>query len=161
MITVKSKSNFSFRKLLNNFDKIFDGYFSGEYKHLAQDARVAINRGVRPILKKTTKHVRKHGLSPRVPFPTAGVKPLLHTGNLLSSIRAKKDGVEMLEYGSHHLTGFTVGKNKFADRFNFTGKKVPARNPFLTPTGKVRDKKGRQKRLIARINRAWRTKGRF
>ena len=50
-ITTKATSNFSFRKLVNAFDEVFDGYMEGSYEDLAQSARDNVENytGIAPL----------------------------------------------------------------------------------------------------------------
>ena len=54
-ITTKATSNFSFRKLANAFDEVFDGYMEDSYEDLAQNARDNIKNstGIRKLTKGT------------------------------------------------------------------------------------------------------------
>ena len=63
-ITTKATSNFSFRKLANAFDEVFDGYMEDSYEDLAQNARDNIRNstGIRK-LTKGTEAIRRKGLS--------------------------------------------------------------------------------------------------
>ena len=166
-ITTKATSNFSFRKLANAFDEVFDGYIEDSYEDLAQNARDNIKNstGIAP-LRESSKYIRRKGYSPKgYGGKTTSTKPLVWTGNLLRSIKATKDGVQAVGYLKHHMEGYTVSGGKFADKFNFTGKKVVSRNPFFTgaesnnlnPSFKKGDEK-RLEKLIKKINRVWRTK---
>lgn len=169
-ITTKATSNFSFRKLADAFDEVFDGYMEDSYEDLAQSARDNIKNstGIAP-LKESSKYIRRKGYSPKgYGGKTTSTKPLVWTGNLLRSIKATKNGVQAVGYLKHHMEGYTVGGGKFADKFNFKGKKVKPRNPFftnITESGKGGNlkagfKKGAEKRmsaLIKKINKVWRT----
>ena len=170
-ITTKATSNFSFKKLADAFDEVFDGYMEDSYEDLAKNARENIKNstGIRQ-LKGFTKAARRNGWSKKgYGRKTSNETPLLHTGNLLRSIKATKNGVQVVGYAKYHMDGFKVVKNDWTKRF-FTKKgynklptKVAPRNPFFTDKGNVRAgfKKGdekRQKELIKRINKVWRTK---
>ena len=166
-ITTKATSNFSFRKLANAFDEVFDDYIEDSYEDLAQNARDNIKNstGIRKLTQGTIA-IRRKGLSKKgYGGATTSTTPLLHTGNLLRSIKATKNGVTMVDYGKHHMDGFTIVENKWTKRYTPTIKYliVPPRNPFLTKSGNVKPgfKKGAEKRmqeLIKKINRVWRTK---
>ena len=164
-ITTKATSNFSFRKLANAFDEVFDGYIEDSYEDLAQNARDNIKNstGIRKLTQGTIA-IRKKGLS-RKRARTDGTTPLIHTGSLLASIKATPDGVQMASYGKYHMDGFTIVENKWTKRFapRAIGKVVKPRNPFFTTKGNVKPgfKKGADRRmeeLIKKINRVWRTK---
>ena len=166
-ITTKATSNFSFRKLANAFDEVFDGYMEDSYEDLAQNARDNIKNstGIRK-LTKGTEAIRRKGLSKKgYGMATTNTTPLLHTGNLLRSIKATKNGIQVVGYAKYHMDGFTIVENKWTKRFapKAIGKVVKPRNPFFTAKGNVKPgfKKGAEKRmqeLIKKINRVWRTK---
>jgi len=165
-ITTKATSNFSFRKLANAFDEVFDDYMEDSYEDLAQNARDNIKNstGIRKLTQGTIA-IRRKGLSKKgYGGATTSTTPLLHTGNLLRSIKATKDGVSMVGYGKHHMDGFTIVENKWTKRFapRAIGKVVKPRNPFFTAKGNVKPgfKKGADRRmqeLIKKINKTWRT----
>ena len=96
---------------------------------------------------------------------TTNTTPLLHTGKLLRSIKATKNGIQVVGYAKYHMDGFTIVENKWTKRFapRAIGKVVKPRNPFFTAKGNVKPgfKKGADRRmeeLIKKINRVWRTK---
>ena len=166
-ITTKATSNFSFRKLADKFDEVFDDYMEDSYEDLAQSARDTITsgKGLKPI-STGTKALRKRGFYSRGKKiePTSGTLPLLHTGKLLRSIKATKEGVSMVGYAQYHLDEHEIVENKWTKRYTPTIKYliVPPRNPFLTKSGNVKPgfKKGAEKRmdaLIKKINKVWRT----
>ena len=168
-VTTKAKSNFSFRKLADKFDEVFDDYMEDSYEDLAQSARDTITsgKGLKP-LSTGTKALRKRGFYSRGKKikPTSGTLPLLHTGKLLRSIKATKDGVDIIGYAKYHLGEHEVVQpSKWVKRYAPTIQYliVPPRNPFLTKTGGLKPafKKGsdkRMKELIKTINKVWRTK---
>ena len=166
-ITTKATSNFSFRKLANALDDVLDGYFADSYEDLAQSARDTIisGKGLKP-LSKGTKELRKKGFyGKNRKAPTNNPRPLVHTGKLLSSIKATKEGVDMVGYAKYHLEEHEIVENKWTKRFapRAIGKVVKPRNPFFTAKGNVKPgfKKGAEKRmdaLIKKINKVWRTK---
>ena len=164
-IKTRATSNFSFKKLLDNLDDVVGDYFEDSYEDLAESARNAIKNstGLRKLTKGTIE-IRKKGLSKKgFGMPTTSTTPLLHTGNLLRSIKATKKGVEMVDYGKHHMEGFTIVENKWTKKFapRAIGKQVKPRNPFFTNKGNLKKDftKGREKRvenLIKKINKVWR-----
>ena len=164
-ITTKATSNFSFRKLVNAFDEVFDGYMEDSYEDLAKFARDNIKNStdIRP-LTEGTKAIRRKGLSLKR-GKTNGTTPLIHTGSLLASIKATPDGVQMADYGKYHMEGFTISsKNGWNQRFTpkAIGDKIRPRNPFFTKSNNLKPsfKKGaekREKELIKKINRVWST----
>jgi len=164
-IKTRATSNFSFRKLLDALDDVVDDYFDDSYEELAESARNAIKNstGLRKLTKGTIE-IRKKGLSKKgFGMKTTSTKPLLHTGNLLRSIKATKKGVQMADYGRHHMEGFEIVENAWTKRFapKAIGKNVKPRNPFFTGKGNLKKDftKGREKRiqnLIKKINKVWR-----
>ena len=110
------------------------------YEDLAKNARENIKNstGIRK-LTKGTQEIRRKGLSPKR-GKTSSTKPLIHTGSLLASIKATKDGVQMAEYGKYHMDGFTIVENKWTRKFtpNAIGRVVKPRNPFFTDKGNLK-----------------------
>lgn len=73
-------------------------------------------------LRDSTKYIRKWRGNRENP-------PLIETGKLLNSIKATKTGIEMEDYGQHHLDGYKIKANKFTKKWNIkAGTNVPARN---------------------------------
>ena len=164
-IKTRATSNFSFKKLLDNLDDIVGDYFEDSYEDLAESARNAIKNstGLRKLKKRTIKIKKKRLYKKGLCMPTTNKNTLLHTGNLLRSIKATKKGVEMVDYGKHHMEGFTIVENKWTKKFapRAIGKQVKPRNPFFTNKGNLKKDftKGREKRvenLIKKINKVWR-----
>ena len=156
------KSNFSFSKLANRVDDIIENYMDKSKNSLALSARETIKSGNLKKLKPSTLHIRKHGLSPKR-GKTSSTKPLIHTGSLLSTIKATDDGVEMAGYGRHHLNDYKIVSNSWTRAFipNAIGTTVPARNPFFTSKGNTRGEynkreKQHKKVLYKQLNRAMR-----
>ena len=132
---VSFKSNFSFRKLSQKFDKVMEDSNFSIISDLAEATAKNISDGNLRALSPNTLELRRRGLST---FPghnkskqtdTQG-KPLLYTGALRDSIKATKDGIEMLEYGVEHNEGFNTPEGKF----------VPSRNFIVGTKGLKRDK---------------------
>ena len=162
-ITTKATSNFSFRKLANAFDEVFDDYMEDSYEDLAEFARENIRNSTQIApLEESSKYVRRKGISPKgYGMATTRTKPLVWTGNLLRSIKATKGGVQAVDYLKYHMKGYTVSNKGLGKKMNFGGKKVPPRNPFFTELGNLKQnfKKGankRMERLIKKINKVWR-----
>ncbi len=132
---VSFKSNFSFKKLALKFDKVMEDNNFNIISNFAEATAKNISDGNLRALSPNTLELRRRGLST---FPghnqskktdTEG-KPLLYTKALRDSIKATKDGIEMLEYGVEHNEGFNTPEGKF----------VPSRN-FIVGTEKLkRDK---------------------
>ena len=152
-ITTKATSNFSFRKLANALDDVLDGYFADSYEDVAQSARDIITSGktLRKLKSRNEKERRDGTYGKNKKLPTGDMRPLHHTGKLLRSIKATKQGISVIGYAKHHIEGHSAGKTL-----------IPPRNPFFTESENLRAdaKKGaekRMKRLIRNINKVWRT----
>ena len=142
--------DFDFGKLAKRVNRMTDTLLVGLSRSFAKGSKEAIKNKdfENKTLEDSTLYVRKKGLSPRHRVPFRGKNPLRHSGTLFKSIKVKggKEKVngknkkvrflEMAHYGKYHIEGYTVGSNKFADRMNFTGEKVPARN-FLKADKKI------------------------
>ena len=136
--SVKTSSNFSFRKLGSKLqdvlgkhnDKIIDG--------LAQMTKRNISEGKLRGLSQNTLEIRRRGLSTfsgHNPSPTSETRPLLYSKRLFNSIKATKDGIEMMDYALEHNDGFNTPE----------GKSVPARSFIAGEKELDRDKKGLEK----------------
>ena len=106
-------------------------------KSTATGIKTSLETGSFEPLSKTTIDIRKSGASPNAGnIATGSTKPLIHTGSLRDSIKAKKEGVEMFRYGAYHNAGYTTKHNAFTGYyFKKTGiqlanQRVPAR-PFI------------------------------
>ena len=131
------RTTFSFAKLANNIENILEKYSANYGKASAVGIKTALQTGSYKPLSETTLDIRKRGISPNAGMVATGsAKPLIHTGELLRSIKAKKDGVQMFKYGIYQNEGFATKHNAFTGAyFKETGKqianqKVPAR-PFI------------------------------
>ena len=107
-------------------------------------AKDTIKSGKLKKLSPGTLYIRKHGLSPKRPYKSNSKTPLLHTGNLLASIKVVDEGISMAGYGKYHLQDYTIVGNKFTDYMQkahsmyMVGTRVPARNPFFNPKGNLK-----------------------
>ena len=164
-IKTRATSNFRFSKLLDAFDDVFDSYFEQSYEDLAQSARNTIKNstGLRKLTKGTVELRKRNAYRKNKGVGSTSNTPLLHTGKLLKSIKATKDGVEAEDYLQYHIDGHTIGNSKWAKRNapKAIGKEVKPRNPFFTAKGNFRKDftKGREKRaekLIKKIDKVWR-----
>ena len=166
MITVKGSSNFSFKKLDNALDQIFDTFFETDFnKDMAKSVRETIKtgKGLRRITAGT-KAIRKKGLSTKPGQKgkkSSRTTPLYHTGNLLRSIKATKDGVSIIDYAKYHIEGHEVVENKWTKMHtpSIIYLKIPPRNPFLTPKGNLRrnftvGNNKRLKKVVAKMKKA-------
>jgi hypothetical protein len=135
-IKTRATSNFSFRKLADAFDEVFDDFLEKDFAEDAIKSAKEIIKGgkTRELLPSTIKRRRRRG--------TGGTTPLYETGNLYRSLKKVKGGIEMANYGIHHQKGFRVGKTK-----------VPPRR-FISGEGLMSAKT--MENLIKKINKAWR-----
>ena len=131
------KTTFDFGKLSGKIEKIIENYSTNYGKASAVGIKQAIETGTYKKLSETTIDIRKRGISPNAgEIATGSTKPLIHTGELLRSIKPKKDGVELFKYGLYQNEGYTTAHNAFTGAYyKETGKqlakqKVPAR-PFI------------------------------
>ena len=137
LVKLQIKTTFDFGKLAGKIENIIEKYSSNFSKGSASGIKQSLETGSFKSLSDTTIDIRKRGISPNASGVATGSKqPLIHTGRLRDSIKAKKDGVEMLKYGVYQNAGFTTRHNAFTGAyFKETGKqiakqKVPAR-PFI------------------------------
>ena len=107
------RTTFDFGKLAQQMPKILEKHTQRTARSSATGAREAIDKGVRPPLKKSTLERRKRA-------GTGGSKPLFETGALHRSIRGTSEGLEMNTYGLYHHQGHSKGH-------------FPAR-PFIQPS---------------------------
>jgi hypothetical protein len=134
LYNVHYKSNFSFKKIKDNIDKILNESVVDISTEFAKKSKENIDKGLNPELKASTLNARDLGLSsfsghnPK-PSPNNDI-PLRYTDRLYDSIKGTKKGVEAVSYALEHEKGFqgTTGR-------------VPAR-PFLA---KSIDKKNYEK----------------
>ena len=100
-MNLQIKMNFSFNKLNRNLQKIIKSSIFDVAKDSEEQSKKAIDSGLAPALSKSTIALRKwknkKGIASGV-----GTKPLKFTGALYDSIKATKDGLEMLKYGIYH-----------------------------------------------------------
>lgn len=87
-------------------------------KAFADSIRNNIKNGDFAPLSETTIFIRERGLSPNSGYSkTSSKKPLIHTGNLLNSIKETETGVSMAHYGKYHLEDQTISANGFTSWF--------------------------------------------
>ena len=136
----KISTTFDFGKLLRNLDRVFDKNMDARKRMFSENAKEIIKGGRFKKLRPGTQYIRRHGLSPKR-GKTSSTKPLIHTGNLLASIKPNEEGVQFASYGKHHLEDYVIVDNKFTDYMEkahsmfMVGTTVPARN-FLPITAK-------------------------
>ncbi len=123
-MNLQMKMNFSFNKLNRNLNKIIKSSIFDIAKDSEEQSKKAIDSGLTPPLKKSTIALRKWKNEKGIASGT-GTKPLKFTGALYNSIKATKDGLEMLKYGIYH--------NR---KDGFQPKKIP------THKGMIQNKKG-------------------
>ena len=138
MITVTTKSNFSFSKLAKNFNKVVDSTLEAAAKDSAEQSRINIDNSRTHIdtpmkkLSSSTLFARKRGIywegdgktirtsvgKQWKPTPIkkglknkGGDMPLMYTGSLYNSIKANKKTLSMLKYGEKHNQGYAVNGN--------------------------------------------------
>ena len=87
-------------------------------RSFADRIRNNIENGNFEDLSDTTIFIRERGLSPNSGYSkTSSRKPLIHTGNLLRSIKETETGVSMASYGQYHLQEQTIARNGFTNWF--------------------------------------------
>ena len=147
---IKFKTNFSFPKLLTNLDKIVDNALNNAAKNSSNktQSNIVASKDIHgapfePLAERTLS-IRDRGLftegdgeikrtgnvkrfTPKFVKKDLGKpksnNPLHYTGNLLDSIKAKKNTMTMAGYGKLHHEGYDVDGN-------VNDWKVPAR-PFI------------------------------
>ena len=153
---LKTTVNFDFGKLANKLPKLIEDHTHRVAVSSADRAKEAIDSGKFEPLKDSTVEIRAKGQSPSSGMTkTSSIKPLVHTGRLRDSIKATKDGLEMLAYGQAHYQGGKTSNNKFTKQFNMVGKNRPARN-FLNQGMKLarNDISKLTKTLVKKIKQA-------
>tara|TARA_R100000664_G_scaffold8690_1_gene14347 strand:+ start:1056 stop:1520 length:465 start_codon:yes stop_codon:yes gene_type:complete len=93
--------NFSFNKLNRNLNKIIKSSIFDIAKDSEKQSKKAIDSGLTPPLAKSTISIRRWKNKKGIASGT-GTKPLKFTGALYNSIKATKEGLEMLKYGIYH-----------------------------------------------------------
>ncbi len=148
MLNLKITKTYSISKLLRNFDNLIDKTLAASAKDTEEASKMNIDSSYNFIsdtamqpLAAATKKVRAEGYywegktQPPDLFGNTKVKlkenltnkggdmPLLYTGNLYNSIKAKDKKLSMAGYGAKHNKGYqrTFAKKK---------KRIPAR-PFI------------------------------
>lgn len=143
----KISTTFDFGKLLKNLDKVFEKNMDARKEIFVKGAREIIKGGKLRKNKKSTLLLKGEGLirgnrrihSPKRPksLSTGSTKPLIHSGNLLASIKSNEEGIQFAEYGAFHLNDYQIKSNWFTDTFlkSAIGNTVKKRN-FLPITEK-------------------------
>ncbi len=143
---IKFKTNFSFPKLLTNLDKIVDKTLGNAAKSSSNKTKsnIELSKNIKGApfepLSDTTLAARQRGIfwegdgrgrkgeffQPTILKTlgkTSSKTPLKYSGNLLKSIKAKKNTMTMAGYGKLHHEGYDVDGS-------FSDWSVPAR-PFI------------------------------
>ena len=133
----KIEVNFDFGNLLNKLDNILEENMNKRKNLVANGAKEIIRSGKLRKNTKGTLALRKKGVAKG--GKSSSTLPLIHTGNLLKSIKKNNEGIEFLHYGEHHLSNFIIRENKWTKKFvpNAIHKVVKKRN-FLPITPKNR-----------------------
>ena len=146
--TIKTtlKTNFSFKKLADNIEKVFEGV-SDDFGLVAENSlKENIDDAKYVPLTKFTMRKRRQGLgwNGKKVSPTNSKIPLRQTDTLYDSLtyNKKTKSINMMAYGFKHNRGFE----------NPNGDKVPAR-PFIEPSLK-NVKKDLKVELTNKIKRA-------
>lgn len=133
------KTNFDFGKLADQMPKIFREYKTEYAKGTEQGSKENIDKGLKPVLRESTKQIRKAR-------DISSVQPLKASGNLYNSIKSNSSQLKFLKYGQYHREGFTpkkiptkVNNNNFFLVNNKKNISVPARD-FVGITNKTRNK---------------------
>jgi hypothetical protein len=137
MIQVKVKSNFSFSKLADNINKVFDETLKAAAKDSEEKTKFNIDKSITPTgipmkrLNDATLSARSRGIywegnskterqgnaTKVTPDGKKGLrnkfkdKPLKYTGKLYDSIKAKDKKLSMVRYGKKQNDGYSVSGN--------------------------------------------------
>jgi|LUMV01.1.fsa_nt_gb phage gpG-like protein len=115
-LKIKNKTNFSFGKAISELKNNQKQYLGRMSKDVVKEAKHRIEKSVfqapRP-LTQFTKDMRKKGKywgnKYGEQYKTDSGVPLVHTGRLYKSIKAKDKGVQMIEYAKTHNDGWDSG----------------------------------------------------
>ena len=143
------KINFSFGKLLRNLDKILEENMNKRKNLFAGGAKEIIRSGKLRKNTKGTLALRKKGVAKG--GKSSSTLPLIHTGNLLNSIKTTEKGVEFAKYGENHLSNFIIRENKWTKKFvpNAIMKVVKKRNFLpITPKGRYGGTIGKRMKML-------------
>ena len=144
---VRFKSNISFRKLSQKFDKVMEDSNFGIISDFAEATAKNISDGNLRALSPNTLELRRRGLSTfpgHNPKPTTETRPLLYSKRLFNSIKGTKEGLEIMDYGLIHQEGFTTNEG-----FN-----VPPREFIATLSDDKKSLENVEKRVVNRIEKA-------
>ena len=149
-VKLQVKTTFDFGKLARKMPDILKHYGNVGAKALAADARRMIQQGKLPNVTEGTMEIAKKNWTNKSSHRGSGARKgtksqaLIHTGKLLSSIKAVGGDVWGIDYLEHHLQEYIIVRNKWTKHFTpyIVGKPVPggnkSRNPFFTPKGALR-----------------------
>jgi len=94
------KVNFDFNKLANDMPKLMDEFLMTSKEETVKVSKEFIRSGsVTPALEKSTERSRRARGNPISP-------PLYEYHTLHDSIKATKEGIEMIRYGLAHHVGY-------------------------------------------------------
>tara|TARA_Y100001938_G_C7877629_1_gene323420 strand:+ start:126 stop:602 length:477 start_codon:yes stop_codon:yes gene_type:complete len=129
----KIEVTFDFGKLLKNLDKFLQKDIDIRKNALVKAAKDELMNGKFFPIKKSTENIRKRGLSRKLGKGEYGNKPLMHTGDMFKSIKAVKDGVTYISYGTPsepnvHQKTHKVASSAFSRKFKTVNKNVPKRD---------------------------------
>ena len=118
MITVKANSTFSFRKLENELDSVFDGFSEGFNKSLVRDAQNFIQSGKVKTAGHSAGYLAESTKKQRIRQGYSPTPPLFKSGLLVDTLEGTKEGILMQKYAQQHRLGI----NRPVREFLFTGK---------------------------------------
>ena len=108
---VSFKSNFSFKKLADNFKAVVKDSNLDISTAIAKNTKKNIMDGLSPALEESTLIQRQEGRSTfkghnESETSSFNTKPLFYTGRLHNSIEGSKEGLKIMDYGLEHQKGF-------------------------------------------------------
>ena len=138
-------------------DEIIEGSKGDLINSIARNTKKNILTGGLRKLSNATLEARKEGKSSFAGHnskPTSETRPLYYTGRLYNSIKATKDGMEIMEYGLDHHKGFTTPNKDIG----YGSNKAVYPRPFITAeqSGKYGDKGAlaeEEKDIVRKMNR--------
>ena len=152
------KSNFSFKKLATHSKVLVEEGMSMVIKSAAKQTKENIESGLlRPLRKSTLAKRRKRGTDKlrkshaewkHKPIQTNDKTPLKYSGQLLESIKATKEGVEMEGYGKEHHDGFVNPQGNFIERIRFITGLDGLQEKFLEEETKKAGEKNTERILL-------------
>ena len=148
---VSFKSNFSFKKLADNFKAVVKDSNLDISTAIAKNTKKNIMDGLSPALEESTLIQRQEGRSSwkkeghnEAGTESFNTKPLWYTGRLKDSIEGSKDGLKIYDYGLEHNDGTQEG----------THGTIPQRKFIATLEDDKADQEKIQNNLVDRMNKA-------